>query len=173
MRLFVAVDLPPSTTRRLAALDRPPGPTLRWTDPVQWHVTLRFLGEVDEPEDIVAALVPVGSVLHEVAPGPVEAHVGPSTAWFAGRRVLHVPVAGLDPLADVVTGLTTSLAAADDAGFAGHVTLARTRGRHRGPAALAGQLVEDHFEVRSITLYASTLAPDGPRYRVVSTFAVG
>lgn len=49
-RLFVAIDLPNSTRQLLAALD-PQVRGVHWTDPVQMHLTLSFLGDVpDEPE---------------------------------------------------------------------------------------------------------------------------
>ena len=49
-RLFVAIDLPDSTRQLLAALD-PHVRGVHWTDPVQMHLTLSFLGDVpDEPE---------------------------------------------------------------------------------------------------------------------------
>src|SRR5947209_3556899 len=47
-RLFVAVWPPASLISQLRSLDRPARPGLRWTTEDQWHVTLRFLGGVDE-----------------------------------------------------------------------------------------------------------------------------
>lgn len=51
MRLFVALDLPPHAAdeldRAVAPL-RPAWPELRWTGRDAWHLTLAFLGEVDE-----------------------------------------------------------------------------------------------------------------------------
>ena len=49
VRLFVAVWPPESVVEMLLGLDRPEGPELRWTTEPQWHVTLRFLGEVETP----------------------------------------------------------------------------------------------------------------------------
>ncbi|OIV36219.1 2'-5' RNA ligase, partial [Mangrovactinospora gilvigrisea] len=53
MRLFVAVLPPEEAVRELgSAVSRlkglPPGPELRWTAREGWHLTLAFLGEVDE-----------------------------------------------------------------------------------------------------------------------------
>ena len=51
MRLFVAVALPPEAAGELdevAAPLRPARPDLRWTGRDAWHLTLAFLGEVDE-----------------------------------------------------------------------------------------------------------------------------
>jgi 2'-5' RNA ligase len=52
MRLFVAIAPPPPVLDELDALVRPlraGRQELRWTAREAWHVTLAFLGEVDEP----------------------------------------------------------------------------------------------------------------------------
>ena len=46
-RLFVAVRPPPEVLARLAAIDRPALPGVRWSLPEQWLVKLRPLGHVD------------------------------------------------------------------------------------------------------------------------------
>jgi 2'-5' RNA ligase len=59
MRLFVAVAPPPAVLDELDALVEPlrsRRQDLRWTDREAWHVTLAFLGQVDEPT--VAKLLP-------------------------------------------------------------------------------------------------------------------
>src|SRR5947208_15795983 len=51
MRLFVAIALPPEAASELdevVAPLRPAWPDLRWTGRDAWHLTLAFLGEVDE-----------------------------------------------------------------------------------------------------------------------------
>ena len=46
LRLFVGIALPPETKLRLSPLyGGIPG--ARWVDPANYHVTLRFIGEVD------------------------------------------------------------------------------------------------------------------------------
>src|SRR5438046_6819196 len=52
-RLFVAIDLPDSTRQVLAGLD-PHIRGVRWTDPVQIHLTLGFFDDV--PDDVDFAL---------------------------------------------------------------------------------------------------------------------
>ena len=51
MRLFVAVTPPPEALdelRSATAAMRSAHPELRWSLPAQWHLTLAFLGEVDD-----------------------------------------------------------------------------------------------------------------------------
>src|ERR1700733_14678840 len=96
MRLFVAVALPDSTRGLVATLPRPDRPGLRWTTPAQWHVTLRFIGQARSEQVVAAAAEAPGLLIGGSKP---VAELGPATAWFAGRRVLQVPVKGLEPLA--------------------------------------------------------------------------
>src|SRR4051812_28143169 len=100
----------------LATLDRPDVPGLRWTEPDQWHVTLRFFGDAD-PDEIGPLPQPRG----------VTAVLGPATVRL-GRHVLAVPVAGLEELA---------AAWPQDRPFRGHLTLARSR-REPVPPRLVG-----------------------------------
>jgi 2'-5' RNA ligase len=138
---------------------------VRWTTSAQWHVTLRFLGEVDAAEldalgtalDSVPARLPLGVA-------PVEALLGPATAWFPGRRVLQVPVAGLDELAGAVRSVTMSWGAPPEQSFHGHLTLARARGRRPGPAGLAGVPLRSVWPVGEVVLYSSTPGVGGARY---------
>jgi len=51
MRLFVAIEPPAAALDELAAATAPlqdAWPQLRWSDRSRWHITLAFLGEVDE-----------------------------------------------------------------------------------------------------------------------------
>ena len=46
-RLFTGVEIPPMSDRRLATL-RGGLPGARWIDPENYHLTLRFIGDVDD-----------------------------------------------------------------------------------------------------------------------------
>ncbi|HLZ66160.1 MAG TPA: RNA 2',3'-cyclic phosphodiesterase [Aliidongia sp.] len=47
LRLFVGIDLPPDIKLALSTIARGL-PGVKWVDPGNYHVTLRFIGEVDE-----------------------------------------------------------------------------------------------------------------------------
>ncbi len=164
VRLFIAVEPPETVLRLLGSLPRPDRPDLRWTTPAQWHVTLRFLGELDDPAAVTDALRAAGTF-----PGtwPVEARVGPATSWFPGGRVLQVPVAGLDTLSHWVTDATGRWGT-DELPFHGHLTLARARGRGPGPAELAGVPISARFDVIRVVLFASCPGPGGSAYDPVA-----
>lgn len=177
MRLFVAVDLSAEATEKVAELDRPGLPSLRWTTPEQWHVTVRFLGEVYEaelggPRGVKAALDTVPALLAEEADGPVEAVLGPAVAWFPGRQILQVPVGGLESIAAAVASATAPWGDPPERSFRGHLTLARTRGGARGPGSLAGTALWAKWTVGEIVLYSSVLGPDGSRYNALHPVAL-
>ncbi len=170
VRLFVAVSLPSDVVESVRDLPRPDLASLRWTTEDQWHITLRFLGEVEAPAAVAGALKEVPATLRAAAIDEVEAVLGAATAWFRGRRILHVPVTGLDDLAAAVATATAPWGeGSDDPPFAGHLTLARVRQRATGPANLAGTPVGAEWTVDEILLMSSTLGPGGSRYAVVAT----
>jgi len=166
MRLFVAVWPNDDVLATLAALDRPRLRGLRWTAREQWHITLRFLGNV-ELEQVDAVVSAIESV--EV-PGPVRAVMGPATARF-GQRILHIPVAGLDDVAAGVIAATESLGEPpEDRAFAGHITLARVRPRSRiDLRTLCGVPLAGEWPVRQLTLVSSVPDPAGARYEVIAS----
>ena len=169
VRLFVAVSLPSDVIELVSDLPRPDLASMRWTTEDQWHITLRFLGEVEAPSAVADALKEVPATLLEAEIDDVEAVLGAATAWFRGRQILHVPVAGLDALARAVAMATEPWGeGTDDPPFSGHLTLARVRRRQTGPANRAGTPVSAEWTVREILLMSSTLGPGGSRYGVVA-----
>lgn len=162
MRLFVGVRLPAEVRRALRDLPRTERPDLRWTPEDRWHVTLRFLGEVDDPGPVVEAVrAAVGGL------GPVPAAVGGRTRRLGG--VLAVDVEGLAPLARRVVDATAGLGRPPEGRpFAGHVTLARGRGRARVPADVAGAPVPPvAWEVEEVEVVRSVTGPE-PTYTTVA-----
>ncbi len=155
VRLFVAVRLPDGVLDVVAGLHRPERPGVRWTTRSQWHVTLRFLGHVDDPAPVAAAL--------DAAPlaGCVAA-VGPRVTAL-GRGVVVVPVRGIEALAADVVAATSALGAPPEPRpFRGHLTLARAR---RGSVrALVGEPIALGFRVDDVRLVRSHLGPAGARY---------
>jgi 2'-5' RNA ligase len=168
VRLFVAVWPDAETLERLAALTlelgRPDG--LRVVSSAEWHVTLRFLGQVEEVAvpRLTEALASVG----RAGSGPVRCELGPATAWFSGGRVLQLPATGLDDLAACVRKMTRPVIPEDrPKRFTGHLTLARAKGRGLPATAreqLAGLPFSARFEVAHLDLVSSESTSEGPRY---------
>jgi RNA 2',3'-cyclic 3'-phosphodiesterase len=178
VRLFVATWPDDETRRRLGGLELELGRSkgLRFVGPSRWHVTLRFFGEVDE-----AAVAALGEALVSCCaafPGPVECRLGPGTGWFIGVRVLQLPAAGLDGLAEAARAATAPLVpeAPGGAPFNGHLTLARSKGRRLSVAALgemSGIPFEATFGVPSVDLVSSEPSPHGHVYTTVVRAPIG
>jgi len=176
VRLFVAAWPDAPARDRLAALELGRAKNLRLVGPTRWHVTLRFLGDVAEER-----LASLGDALVACAtaqPGPVVCRLGPGTGWFTGVRVLQIPAAGLDRLADTVRAATVPFVPEPPGGeppFNGHLTLARAKGR-LGAAAqadLAGIPFEVAFPVEHVDLVASKGSPAGHAYSTVVRAPLG
>jgi len=127
MRLFIAIELPAEVKRLLAGM-RAAIPGARWVPPEQLHLTLSFLGEVDE-----ATCTLLAEKLTEVAAPGFELHFSAS-GCFPDRRRPRVLWAGLTE-----SPLLTSLAEqvnkivrhcgipVEERRFSPHITLARCR----------------------------------------------
>lgn len=147
----------------VAAVERPVQEGLRWTTRAQWHVTLRFLGRVDAPG-------PAADALRGVRSAAGEAVLGPATARLGRSGVLHVPVAGLEAVAEEVVRRTAGIGRPpEDRPFVGHLTLARAKGRVDW-RALVGQPAAARWRVDEVVLMESRLHPQGARYAVVERF---
>lgn len=157
-RLFIAVWPPPDVASALADLPRADAARLRWTTPDQWHITLRYLGDVDEAG--------AREVLEGSAGGAAEAELGPVVERL-GSDLVVVPVRGLDRLAAGVWATCPELGAAPHPdGFRGHLTLARVR--DGGPTSVDGAPISTRFPVDEIALVHSELHADGARYTTVA-----
>jgi RNA 2',3'-cyclic 3'-phosphodiesterase len=78
-RLFTGLEIPPEITQGLAML-RGGLPGARWIDPENYHLTLRFIGDVDVP-----IAHEVASMLGRVKRHPFEIRVDGVTS-FGGKR---------------------------------------------------------------------------------------
>jgi 2'-5' RNA ligase len=170
VRLFVAVEVPDDVRAAVAAVERPPGGDVRWTDPSAWHVTLRFLGEVDDAVPAIDALLAVAAAPAVAVVGQVPQRLGPTA--------IVLPVEGLDELAGAVGRAFAGLPGQErheGRGFTGHLTLGRLRRTGRWPEGGVGPLPEAvSWPVASVALVESHLAAGSPaRYEVLARHALG
>jgi 2'-5' RNA ligase len=174
--MFVAVWPDDATLERLSALELGPAQGLRPVEPGQWHITLRFLGDVDA--GLLPTLVSALRTSATTLPDSIHCEIGPTTAWFGGDRVLQIPVTGLDEASEVVRGATLGVvpdAVHGNPTFTGHLTVARSRKRGLAAsvhAALAGIPFTASFEVDSFDLVSSQLSTQGSRYTTRERFSL-
>ena len=194
MRAFFAVDLPDDLAESIAAAQAAfeGAEGLRFVDPEQAHVTLKFLGEVDEGDtgesdddrdapaldDVIAA----GERAVAAADAdPFECAVE-GFGVFPSLDYVSVVWAGIGDGSAALTALHESLEAETTAlgvdgethSFTPHVTLARMDDA-RGKAVVQQAVRErdpdiGRFEVGAVRLVKSTLTSDGPVYEPVASF---
>jgi 2'-5' RNA ligase len=166
MRLFVAVWPDDATLGRLAALERPEIDGVRWTSRDQWHITMRFFGDVDDPAEIEAALQDAAT---DFGPDTVRAELGPRVARVG--NMLWAPASGLDDVARCVVSATAAFGAPpDNRRFRGHITLARQRSRRKASVlrAAQGQPLKASWVVHEVDLVRSHLGAAGARYETIA-----
>ena len=173
-RLFIAIDLPGDHKAQLAALhdEALPG---RWIPTAQYHLTLRFIGEVDEAQ--AATIEQTLATVHADA----FALQGRGLGVFPSMRKPRVLFAAIDP-APALTALQTKIEQAlrtlgldaDAKPFHPHVTLARLR---RAAPRTVRAFLHAHassilapFEVTDFCLYESLLRPEGALHKRRAAF---
>ena len=160
-RLFVAIWPPEELLERLADIERPKDPGVKWVPQENLHITLRFLGdaEVDEViERLDGVLLPTATAV-----------LGPASDLRAERSIM-LPVAGIDDLAEGVEQAVRGIGTANERRrFLGHLTLARLAKRTR-PDRSVGRLFDASFAVDEIALVASALTDGGAVYDTVETW---
>ncbi|MDI3317309.1 MAG: RNA 2',3'-cyclic phosphodiesterase [Bacillota bacterium] len=178
-RLFVAVPLQALAGPALAAIRTrwDGGPRgVRWVEPEQLHLTLRFLGET--PRERVEPLVgELGRIARPEGAAPIRLVGGGAFPDPRRARVLWLGVAAdwLEPLAGAVEAGVRRLGwPAERRRFLPHLTVGRSRrespvdvsdliGSWQGHPWASGSVAE-------FALYRSELRPEGARYSVVARF---
>ena len=173
-RLFLGLEIPPLQTQALAALQVALR-DVRWIEPSDFHVTLRFIGDVSPraADDLVETIGARPRKAPRVALGEL--------ACFGGMkpRSLYASVARddrLTALAEHLERLCRRLGHAPQTRrFTPHVTIARlnaatdTAGLARWLAA-HGAFRAEPFAAQRLALYSARDSVGGGPYRVEETF---
>ena len=176
MRAFIALELPATVQAALAGLQRELAGAkadVKWVREEQLHVTLRFLGEITEPQrQTVEGLLREAAGRHERFQAGLS-RIGAFPTTSAPRVIWAGIEAGrveMERLArDVEEGLSRQGFPAEDRPFVAHVTLGRVRSSKNLPQ-LATTLKQASwtpppaFPVDHITLFQSALSSAGPTY---------
>lgn len=173
-RLFVAIDFPEAVNQRLAALcSSLPG--ARWLPPEQFHLTLRFIGEVES-----GTFADIADGLWEVACPPFSLRLR-GVGHFPTRgqpRVLWVAIDAGDGLTRLHGQIESRLRSLglDPEGrrFTPHVTLARLKGtrvnRLRDYLAFNDGFVTQTIPITCFRLYSSILGAKAAIHRVEANY---
>jgi RNA 2',3'-cyclic 3'-phosphodiesterase len=179
-RLFVAIELGAAVLEEASRLlgelrrrvdRRYPSSRITWVAPDRLHLTVRFIGHVNEPEGsrIAEALKPSlsGSGFDVEWRGlGAFPKSGPPRVLWVGATTGHDRLLALEQ--EVSKRLTEIGVAREARAYSPHLTLARVReARGLRTAALFERLVDRRLgttRVDEITLFESRLSPKGPTY---------
>lgn len=184
-RLFVACEVPPDVQRTIAGIMENLKPSsreaVRWVRPEGVHVTLKFLGEVQQKK-LPAIKMALQEAVMRHSPFNLEIS---SIGTFGGReglRTMWMGIAGdvlrLEALVrDVNLALSVVGFEPERRPFRPHLTLGRVKDsvptRQRAEIEVdVGKIHVPEVEWRNshISLMRSRLAPGGAQYDVLATF---
>lgn len=182
MRTFIAVDMPPRCRQHLEkvlpAIRQDIKSRMAWTNPDTWHLTLKFLGEL-ETDRVVAVREALRKIQFDpfllqpgsagVFPGPQK----PNVLWVglaAGAQPCHA-------LARSIQQSMTDIGFPEGRPFQAHLTLGRIKldkgDEWRSVLKRIRAVKWPSFTVRSFTLYKSVLGPGGARHTPLETYSAG
>jgi 2'-5' RNA ligase len=173
LRLFTAIEIPETLRTRLTLLQSGV-PGARWQSVENLHLTLRFIGEVDEPtaSDIDQVLALLREKAFELRLSGVGEFGGrdPHALWagVAPSPALHHLVAKIE------SALQRMGLPAETRKYAPHVTLARLRDapvpKVREFLSANGSFDSGPFPVREFALFSSFQTPRGSLYRLEQSY---
>lgn len=170
-RVFVAINLPEEIKEKLVKWQEVhKNLNIHWTKKDSLHITLYFLGDVEEEKiknislqlkAIADNYKPFDIYLNEITVGPDERR--PRMIWVNGPETeeimnLHKNVAGV---VEKLIGRTEMHP------FKNHITLARAGYARIKPFK---EEVDLKFTIQNFELMESVLLPDGAEYRVIKSF---
>lgn len=179
MRAFIAIELPEQIKSRLSelqALLKKSGADVKWVEPQNIHLTLKFLGEIDEVKS-----VKIAGMIEEIAQDAKQFRINLSSCGAFPRiefpRVIWIAVNKGDKevkiLAEKLEERIEKFGIArEERIFSSHITIGRVKSPvNKDKLVRALKETENYFEgentefdVTKITLFKSTLGPNGPAY---------
>jgi 2'-5' RNA ligase len=182
MRTFIAIPLPQDIKTFLVKIQnqlKTSGADIKLAAPDNIHLTLKFLGEIDD-EKIKQAIV----ILEEIAKDKKQfpARIASLGAFpeITSPRVIWVGIDRGDENSKLIAAeleerITALGIPKEKKGFSSHITIARARSS-KGMDSLIRELnlcadkfrqEKAEFKVDQIVLYKSTLTPKGPIYQAL------
>jgi len=172
-RLFTGLEIPPQVAQSLAMM-RGGLPGARWIDPENYHLTLRFIGDIDD-----GLARDIASLLGGVQRAPFELRLD-GLSSFGGRKpralvAAAVPVAPLMDLHAEHERLLQRLGLEPEGRkYMPHVALARLRDSSSRQVAdylaARGYFRFLRFEVSRFVLFSARSQGGGPPYLTEATY---
>lgn len=159
MRLFISIDLPNEIEDYLFKLQ---DHLTNVNKTNSFHLTLKFLGEINDPDQVIDNLTKIKSELFELKLSKIG--VFPNKKNI---RVIWVGVETQQLLFELAKKIDTVLDLKRDFDFHPHVTLARVNKKIEFPEI---NIEPKSFLINEFVLYQSTLTYQGPIYNIIKKF---
>lgn len=174
MRTFVAIELPGDLKEKIGLFEKEIEKfvPLRFVAPKNLHLTLFFLGEIEETKlsEVVEAVKAGTREINKVccsAIKPFYLFLGkpeffPHGLWLEVEGQLEV----LEKLHEQISKeLKTRNFKLETRPFSAHITIGRTNGRIKKIKSITSiKGIKGKFEISSISVFTSELKPEGPIY---------
>jgi RNA 2',3'-cyclic 3'-phosphodiesterase len=188
-RVFICIELPETVRTAIARVQADcrktlAGGTLKWTKPEQFHLTLRFLGNIERRavDELIAKVQPACARL-----APLElrcARLGtfpergrPRVLWVGATDSNNLLEQTFGAVVEATRGFGEEEAERD---FTGHITLARCKHVNRAEWAQLREIVRRYAAAelgswRATEIFAmrSELSSEGARHSVLERVALG
>ncbi len=186
LRTFIAVEISAPIRSRAAALIAAFGETsaeVKWVEPHNLHLTLKFLGDVHQRE-IAEVCRAAAHGAAQVEPFDLEVRGAGAFPNAARPRTVWIGAgAGAEQMVTLHDRIEAELAKLgyreEHRRFQTHLTIGRVRGAGPGIADL-GKLLQQQTDaligamtVQAATVFCSTLTRDGPIYEALGTAPLG
>ena len=168
-RLFTGLELPEAIVGQLALM-RGGIAGARWLEPEDYHVTLRFIGDVDG-----AAARDIAETLGDISQPKMQVRFE-GLSWFGGDKPraliakVKTELALMDLQAELERRLRRIGLEPETRRFTPHVTLARLRGVSQAAMAdylaARGALIAESFTAERFVLYSAREGSGGGPYVV-------
>jgi len=182
MRAFIAIELPQEVKNSLSHLQgklKAAGADVKWVAPENIHLTLKFLGEIDEKK-----IDKITYIIEDIAKNISSFYIRVcSLGAFPKINIPRVIWVGIDKgdneIKEIVRGLEEKIAEAGipkkDGLFSSHITIGRMKSYLnqerlvKDLKSMADNLGEENLEFLSdsITLFKSALTSKGPIYEAL------
>ncbi len=175
MRAFLAIPLPRRLTEALAEMGRGV-PGLRAQKPETLHLTIRFLGDIEDPEPAASAAAEAAgnhdAFELELKGTGVFPHAGRARVFWVGLGAGEREAGNL--ARDVERLLRGAGFPAERRPWRGHVTVGRFKRPQRvDPALLDPSRVFGPAQAEKLVLFQSTLTPQGALHESVRELSLG
>jgi 2'-5' RNA ligase len=173
MRLFLAIKLPERTVNTITKAIEPirrDHADARWVPTQNYHITLAFLGESWEPEEVIPR---VERAVYDIPSFRMSTLTG--GVFIDDKLTYYVDFYRAKPLETLVDALFRELAIEKKYKFIPHVTVAKAKVPSKQQYMHIKRKweqteIEHDFDVTQIGLYESILTNQAPVYREVALF---